>query len=43
LAEGVRFELTVPLPTRRISSPVHSTALPTFRAMAAGSAGRPKS
>ena len=23
LAEGVRFELTVPLPTRRISSPVH--------------------
>lgn len=26
----MRFELTVPLPTRRISSPVHSTALPTF-------------
>ena len=23
LAEGVRFELTVPLPARRISSPVH--------------------
>jgi hypothetical protein len=34
LAEGVRFELTVPLPTRRISSPVHSTALPTFRGTA---------
>ena len=30
LAEGVRFELTVPLPARRISSPVHSTTLPTF-------------
>ena len=43
LAEGVRFELTVPLPTRRISSPVHSTALPTFRAVAAGGAGRAKS
>ena len=27
----LRFELTVPLPARRISSPVHSTTLPTFR------------
>jgi hypothetical protein len=43
VAEGVRFELTVPLPTRRISSPVHSTALPTFRGDTARVPDRPKS
>ena len=32
LAEGVGFEPTVPLPARWFSRPVHSTALPSFRA-----------
>ena len=31
-AEGVRFELTVPLRAHRISSAAHSTSLPPLRA-----------
>ena len=33
VAEGERFELSIPVKACRFSRPVHSTALPTLRSM----------